>query len=84
VTGRLNGISQLDSLQNARHPRSGVRGPLVASLLAAGDCQATEDDAMTMTWLPGINLILGIPAAIVTIMRPLPPACGVSKLGYWR
>ncbi len=58
MTGRQDGISQLDSLQDARRPRSGVRDPLVASLLAAGDCQTTED-AMTMTRLPGIDVILG-------------------------
>jgi hypothetical protein len=48
--------------------------PLVASLLAAGRDQVTGDDAMTMALLPGIDLILGIPTAIVTIMRRLPPA----------
>lgn len=52
--------------------------PLVASLLAAADEQITEDDAMTMLPLPGIDLILGIPTAIVTIMRPLPPVGPVT------
>ena len=33
---------------------------------------------MTMRRLPGIDLILGIPASIVTIMRPLPPAGQVT------
>jgi hypothetical protein len=46
--------------------------PLVASLLAAGG-QTTNDDAVTRARLPGIDLILGIPTPIVTIMRPLPP-----------
>lgn len=47
--------------------------PLVAALLAAADDRTTEDDAMTMALLPGIDLILGIPTAIVTVMRALPP-----------
>jgi len=47
--------------------------PLVASLLAAGDGQTVEDRAMTRARLPGIDLILGIPTPIVTIMRLLPP-----------
>jgi hypothetical protein len=46
--------------------------PLVAALLAVAEDQRTEHDAMTMAPLPGIDVILGIPTAIVTIMRQLP------------
>jgi hypothetical protein len=45
--------------------------PLVISLLTVGDSQITEDDDMTMRRLPGIDLTLGIPTPVVTIMRPL-------------
>jgi hypothetical protein len=46
--------------------------PLVAALVEAGGDQATDDDAMTITPLPGIDLALGIPTAIVAIIRTLP------------
>jgi hypothetical protein len=45
--------------------------PLVAALVEAGGDQATDDDAMTITQLPGIDLTLGIPTAIVAIIRTL-------------
>jgi hypothetical protein len=46
--------------------------PLVAALVEAGGDQTTDDDAMTITQLPGIDLTLGIPTAIVAIIRTLP------------
>ena len=46
--------------------------PLVAALLEAPQGQVREDEAMTIAELPGIDLALGIPAAIVTIIRTLP------------
>ena len=46
--------------------------PLVAAQAGAGDSQITEENGMTMAQLPGIDLVLAIPAAIVTIVRPLP------------
>ena len=47
--------------------------PLVAALLEAPQDQVRDDDdAMTITQLPGIDLALGIPTAIVTIIRTLP------------
>jgi hypothetical protein len=48
--------------------------PLVAALLEAQDDQATEDGATTIAQLPGIDLALGIPTFIVTIVRTLPSA----------
>ena len=46
--------------------------PLVAALLEAPQGQVRDDEAMTIAQLPGIDLALGIPAAIVTIIRTLP------------
>jgi hypothetical protein len=52
--------------------------PLVASLLAAGGSRTIEDDAMILAQLPGIDLTLGIPAPIVTVMSTLQPGESVS------
>ena len=52
--------------------------PLVACLVAAGGGQTIEDNAMTLAQLPGIDLALGIPTPIVTIMRALSPGERVS------
>lgn len=46
--------------------------PLVAALLEAPQGQVRDDEAMTIAQLPGIDLAVGIPAAIVTIIRELP------------
>lgn len=46
--------------------------PLVAAQAAAGDDQVAEQDGMTMAQLPGIDLMLGIPAVIVTVIQTLP------------
>lgn len=43
--------------------------PLVAAQLEAGNDQVTQDDAMTFASLPGLDVVFGIPTAIVTIMR---------------
>jgi hypothetical protein len=41
-------------------------------LLEAPQGQVRDDEAMAIAQLPGIDLALGIPAAIVTIIRRLP------------
>lgn len=46
--------------------------PLVAAQAEAGDSQITEENGATIAQLPGIDLMLGIPTAIVTIVRTLP------------
>lgn len=46
--------------------------PLVGSLLEVPDSQVRDSQAMTIAELPGIDLVLGIPTAIVTIIQPLP------------
>lgn len=53
--------------------------PLVTSLVAAGREQMNEDNAMTLAELPGIDLTLGLPTPIVTIMRALSPTEHVSS-----
>jgi hypothetical protein len=52
--------------------------PLVAVQAGAGDAQVTEDDGMTMAQLPAIDLVLGIPTVIVTVVRTLPLTGPVS------
>lgn len=47
--------------------------PLVAALLEAPPSEVRDDETMIIAQLPGIDLALGIPAAIVTISRTLPP-----------
>lgn len=44
----------------------------MASQLAAAGELTIDDDDMTMTELPGIDLILGIPTEIVAVIRSLP------------
>jgi hypothetical protein len=46
--------------------------PMVAALLETPQGQIREDGAMTTAQLPGIDLVLGIPRGIVTIIRRLP------------
>jgi hypothetical protein len=46
--------------------------PLAAALLQAPQGQVSDDEAMTIVQLPGMDLAVGIPAAIVSIIRTLP------------
>lgn len=46
--------------------------PLVAAQAGTGDSQVTEEDSITLAQLPGIDLVLGIPTVIVTIICTLP------------
>jgi len=52
--------------------------PLVAAQTGAGDTQITDENGMTMAQLPGIDLVLGIPTAIVRVIRTLPLTGPVS------
>ena len=45
--------------------------PLVAAQEGAGDGQITEENGMIMAQMPGIDLVLGILTAIVTVIRTL-------------
>jgi len=46
--------------------------PLVAAQAEAQDRQITEENGVTLARLPGLDLVLGIPTAIATIIRILP------------
>jgi len=46
--------------------------PLVAAQAEVGESQVSEENSITLAELPGIDLVLGIPTVIVTIIRPLP------------
>jgi hypothetical protein len=52
--------------------------PLVAAQAESGDGQVTEGNGMTMAQLPGIDLVLGIPTVIVTVIQTLPLTGPVS------
>lgn len=50
--------------------------PLVAALLETSESSraaVVQVDAMTTAYLPGIDVTLGVPTAIMTVMRSLPP-----------
>jgi hypothetical protein len=57
--------------------------PLVAAQAEAGDRQITDENSITSAQLPGIDLVLGIPTVIVTIIRTLPLTGPVPADQLW-
>lgn len=54
--------------------------PLVAALLTAGANRSDSDESTSVAYLPGIDLSLGLPRAVVNLMADL-PASGPVEAG---